>query len=46
MKKEHAWTKWLYWFSLAVAIIFVYKTLDNLTDITNWIRNFFRFKRS
>lgn len=31
--------KWLYWFSFAVAVIFVYKTLDNFTDIFDWIKN-------
>ena len=34
-------TKWLYWFLFAVAIILVYKTLDNFTAIGNWIKNFF-----
>ncbi len=33
-------TKWLYWFLFAVAIILVYKTLDNFTAIGNWIKNF------
>ena len=32
-------TKWLYWFLFAVAIILVYKTLDNFTAIGNWIKN-------
>lgn len=32
-------TKWLYWFLFAVAIILVYKTLDNFSAIGNWIRN-------
>lgn len=34
-------TKWLYWFLFAVAIILVYKTLDNFSAIGNWIKNFF-----
>jgi len=36
-KKTRVWTKWLYWFVFAVAVIFVYKTIDNLGQITNWI---------
>lgn len=35
---KKVWTKWLYWFSFAVAVIFVYKTLDNFTAISDWIR--------
>ena len=38
--KSH-WKKWLYWFLLGVAIIIVYKTLDNFRDITGAIGNFF-----
>ena len=38
--KKH-WKKWLYWFLLGVAIIIVYKTLDNFGDITNSIGTFF-----
>ena len=34
-------SKWLYWFMLGVAIIFVYKVLDNFTAIGNSISNFF-----
>ena len=34
-------TKWLYWFLFAVAIILVYKTLDNFSEIGNWIKNLF-----
>ena len=33
-------TKWLYWFLYAVAVLLVYKTLDNFTDIGIWIGNF------
>jgi len=32
-------TKWLYWFLFAVAVIIVYKTLDNFTAIGIWIKN-------
>lgn len=35
------WTKWVYWFSFAVAVIFVYKTLDNFNDILSWIKELF-----
>ena len=34
-------TKWLYWFLFAVAIIIVYKTLDNFSAIGNWLKNLF-----
>ncbi len=34
MKGKKNWTKWLYWFVFAIAVIFVYKTLDNLNDIS------------
>lgn len=37
-KKTRTWTKWLYWFTFAVSTIFVYKTVDNLGQITNWIK--------
>lgn len=37
-KKTNIWGKWLYWFIFAVAVIFVYKTLDNFSDITNWLK--------
>lgn len=37
MKEIKNWTKWIYWFTFAVAVIFVYNTLDNFNDISNWI---------
>ena len=37
MKETKKWTKWIYWFTFAVAVIFVYKTLDNFTDISIWL---------
>lgn len=40
-KKTNIWGKWLYWFIFAVAVIVVYKTLDNFNDITNWIKGIF-----
>ena len=36
-KKTKNWTKWLYWFTFAVAVTLVYKTVDNLGQITNWL---------
>ena len=41
MKEKRVWTKWLYWFAFAVAIIIIYKTLDNFSDIGNWFEKFF-----
>lgn len=38
-EKKRPITKWLYWFLFAVAIIIVYKTLDNFTAIGAWIKN-------
>lgn len=40
-KKNNMWGKWLYWFVFAVAVITVYKTLDNFTNIINWIKGIF-----
>jgi predicted PurR-regulated permease PerM len=31
------WAKWIFWFTLAVAIIAVYKTFDNLKYIFGWL---------
>lgn len=39
--KTKNWTKWIYWFSFAVAVIAVYKTLDNFNDILSFIKNLF-----
>lgn len=36
MKKIKNWTKWIYWFTFAVAVIIIYKTLDNFNDISIW----------
>lgn len=35
------WKKWIYWFLLGVAIIVVYKALDNFTDVVNVVGKFF-----
>ena len=37
MEKKRKLTKWLYWFTFAIAVIFIYKMLDNFTDILNWV---------
>ena len=37
--KRH-WTKWLYWFVYAVAVIAVYKTLDSFGEILDFINKF------
>lgn len=31
------WAQWLYWFTLGVSIVLVYKTLDSFTAILDWI---------
>lgn len=41
MEKKHNITKWLYWFLFAVAVIAVYKTLDNFSAIATWIKGLF-----
>lgn len=38
--KNHG-KKWLYWFALGVAIIVVYKALDNFTDVMGVVAKFF-----
>ncbi len=40
-EKKHVLTKWLYWFAFAVAVILVYKTVDNLGEIFIWIAGLF-----
>ena len=39
--KEKKWTKWVYWFTFAVAVILVYKTLDSFDAVINAIGNVF-----
>ena len=39
MKENSKVTKWLYWFSLALAVIIVYKFLDNFTAIGQFLTN-------
>ena len=38
-KKTNPWGKWIYWFLFSVAVITIYKTLDNFTDVTQWFSN-------
>ncbi len=40
-KERKVITKWLYWFTFAVAVIFIYKTLDNFGEITDWFKGLF-----
>lgn len=40
-EKKKGLVKWLYWFSLGIAIIVVYKLLDNFTQIGNWFAELF-----
>ena len=35
------WKKWVYWFSFALAVIIIYKTLDNFKEIKVWISGLF-----
>ncbi len=37
-KKTKSWTKWLYYFTLALASILVFKTVDSLGEIVNFIK--------
>lgn len=37
IKKFKGETKWFYWFTLLVAIVIVYKILDNFTGIGEWV---------
>ncbi|MBO5348684.1 MAG: AI-2E family transporter [Clostridia bacterium] len=42
MKKDRkVLTKWMYWFSLAFALILVYKILDSFLAISTWVSNLF-----
>ncbi len=37
-KEKKVLTKWLYWFTFAVAVIAVYKVLDKFGEITTWLK--------
>jgi len=41
MKETKNVTKWMYWFVFAVAVIAVYKVLDNFSDISAWFSRLF-----
>ena len=38
-EKRRPIKKWLYWFLFTVAVLFVYKTLDNFSAISAWLKN-------
>lgn len=38
MKDRKNWAKWVYWFTFAVAVIIVYKTIDSFNDVLIWIK--------
>lgn len=38
MEERKRGLRWFYWFSLGVAIIAVYKLLDNFGQITEWLK--------
>ncbi len=38
-EKTKNWKKWLYWFTFAIATIFVYKTVDSIGQIMDWVKN-------
>ncbi|MCI9039213.1 MAG: AI-2E family transporter [Clostridia bacterium] len=40
-EKKKSFTKWFYWFTLGIAIIVVYKLLDNFSQITDWFGELF-----
>ena len=40
-EKKRSLTKWFYWFTLGIAIIVIYKLLDNFTQIGNWFAGLF-----
>ena len=38
--KERNWIKWIYYFSIAAAVVILYKTIDNIGSITSGIGEF------
>ena len=36
---KRKWKEWIYWFTLALAVVFVYKTLDSFTEVLEVIKN-------
>ena len=41
-EKKYNVTKWMFFFSLFIAAVIVYKVLDNISGITDWIGNLFK----
>ena len=39
--EKKKWTQWIYWFTLGLAIVFVYKTLDSFTAVMDWLKGIF-----
>lgn len=39
MKKIKDWPKWIFWFTLGVVIIVIYKALDSFANVSIWIKN-------
>ena len=35
---KNKWTEWLYWFTLGISIVFIYKTLDSFSAITDMLQ--------
>ena len=40
-EKRKSGKKWLYWFSLVLSLIIIYKVLDSFSSITGWVSRFF-----
>lgn len=38
-EKNKSWIKWMFWFSLAISVIVVYKVLDSFNEITAFLQN-------
>ena len=38
---KHNWKKWLYWFCLGVALICIYKILDNYENVMAGLNTYF-----
>lgn len=39
--EKKKWAQWIYWFTLGLAIVFIYKTLDSFTAVMDWIKGIF-----
>ena len=38
MKEKKAWTRWIYWFTFAFAVIALYKIFDNYKEVSAWLK--------